>query len=71
MAKRKQLRPGDDLRVGSRVRYAMPGGLFDAVVIEDRGNIGMNGRRLLSIRPLSGYSEGPYVWPAEELIPAE
>jgi hypothetical protein len=71
MAKRKQLRRGDELRIGSRVRYRMPGGLFDAVVIEDRGDIGVNGRRLLSIRPLSEYSEGPYVWPAEELIPVE
>jgi hypothetical protein len=49
----------------------MPGGVFDAEVIEDRGYIGVNGRRLLAIRPLSGYSEGPYVWPAEELIPVE
>ncbi|HEX6745925.1 MAG TPA: hypothetical protein VF092_01320 [Longimicrobium sp.] len=70
MAKRKQ-RPGDQLRVGSRVRYQMPGGVFEAEVIEDRGDIGVNGRRLLGIRPLSGYSEGPYVWPAEELIPVE
>ena len=71
MPKRKHTRPGDDLRVGSRVRYRMPGGVFDAEVIEDRGYIGVNGRRLLAIRPLSGYSEGPYVWPAEELIPVE
>lgn len=71
MAKRKKLRPGDELTVGSRVFYRMPGGLFEAVVVEDRGDIGMNGRRLLEIRPLSEYSEGEIVWPAEELVPAE
>jgi hypothetical protein len=71
MAKRKELRPGDELTVGSRVRYRMPGGLFDAVVVEDRGDIGRNGRRLLGIRPLSEYAEGDIVWPAEELVPAE
>ena len=71
MAKRKELRPGDELKVGSRVRYRMPGGLFDAVVVEDRGDIGRNGRRLLGIRPLSEYAEGDIVWPAEELVPAE
>jgi len=71
MARRKKLRPGDELKVGSRVFYRMPGGLFEAVVIEDRGDIGVNGRRLLGIRPLSEYSEGDIVWPAEELLPAE
>lgn len=71
MAKRKELRPGDELRVGSRVRYRMPGGLFDAIVVEDRGDIGMNGRRLLGLRPLSEYSGGDIVWPAEELVPAD
>src|SRR6185295_15933495 len=71
MSKRKELRPGDEFRVGSRVRYQMPGGLFDAVVVEDRGDIGVKGRRLLGIRPLSEYSEGDIVWPAEELVPAD
>jgi len=71
MAKRKKLRPGDEIRVGNVVRYRMPGGLFDARVVEDRGDIGVNGRRLLQIRPLSPYAEGEIVWPAEELILAE
>ncbi|MEA2464129.1 MAG: hypothetical protein QOJ98_1876 [Acidobacteriota bacterium] len=71
MAKRKTQRPGDELRVGSRVRYRMPGGLFDAIVVEDRGDIGKNGRRLLGIRPLSEYSGGEIVWPAEELTLVE
>jgi len=71
MSKRKKLRPGDELQIGSRVRYPMPGGLFEAVVVEDRGDIGVNGRRLLRIRPLSEYSAGEIVWPAEDLTLAE
>jgi hypothetical protein len=71
MANQKQVRPGDELRVGSRVLYRMPGGLFKALVVEDRGDIGVNGRRLLGLRPLSEYAEGDFVWPAEELMLAE
>lgn len=70
MAGRKRVRPGDEFRVGSRVRYRMPGGLFEAEVVEDRGDIGVNGRRLLSIRPLVEFIDGPITWPAEELLPA-
>lgn len=71
MATRKRIRPGDELRVGSRVRYRMPGGLYEAEVVEDRGNLGVNGRRLLRIQPLGEYTDGPFTWPAEELLPAE
>jgi hypothetical protein len=71
MAQKKRSRPGDEIRVGSFVRYRMPGGLFDAEVVEDRGDIGVNGRRLLRLRPLSEYSGGDIVWPAEELTLAE
>lgn len=71
MATRKRIRPGDELRVGSRVRYRMPRGLYEAQVVEDRGNIGVNGRRLLRIQPLSEYMDGPFTWPAEELLLAE
>ena len=71
MAQRKKPRPGDEIRVGSLVRYRMPGGLFDARVVEDRGDIGVNGRRLLQLRPLSEYADGDIVWPAEELTLAE
>jgi len=71
VAKRKRLRPGDEFQVGSRVCYPRVGGMFEAVVVEDRGDIGVNGRRLLRIRPLSEYSGGDIVWPAEELTVAE
>ena len=71
MATRKRNRPGDEFRVGSRVRYRMPGGVHEAEVVEDRGNLGVNGRRLLRIKPLSEYTEGPFTWPAEELLAAE
>ena len=71
MAKRKLLRPGDEIRVGSLVRYRRAGGWADARVVEDRGDIGVNGRRLLQLRPLSEYADGDVVWPAEELTLAE
>lgn len=71
MVQRKTLRPGDEICVGAVVRYRMPGGLFAARVVEDRGDIGVNGRRLLQLRPLSEYADGELVWPAEELIVAE
>ena len=71
MSTPKKLRPGDEIQVGNLVRYRRPGGLAAARVVEDRGDIGVNGRRLLQIRPLSEYSDGDIVWPAEELILAE
>ena len=40
------------IRVGSRVVYRMPWGTMEAVVVEDRGNMGWKGARLMSIRPL-------------------
>jgi hypothetical protein len=71
LAQRKNRRPGDEIRVGSLVRYRMPGGFFEARVVEDRGDIGVNGRRLLQLRPLSEYADGDIVWPAEELTLTE
>ncbi|MEA2464130.1 MAG: hypothetical protein QOJ98_1877 [Acidobacteriota bacterium] len=37
--------------VGSRVLYHLPWGTMEAEVVEDRGNIGWKGRRILLIRP--------------------
>lgn len=71
MPRRKASRPGDDLRVGSIVRYRMPGGEYPAKVVEDLGDLGNNGRRLLMIQPLGEYEDGPFMWPAEELLPPE
>ena len=71
MPRRKTSRPGDELRVGSVVRYRMPGRVYPATVVEDLGNLGNNGRRLLMIQPLSEFNDGPFMWPAEELLPPE
>ncbi|HEX8695992.1 MAG TPA: hypothetical protein VF746_26490 [Longimicrobium sp.] len=50
MATKKGMpRPGDEIKVGDRVHYRTPYAAFDAVVIEDRGYIGVNGRRILGI----------------------
>jgi hypothetical protein len=31
----------------------------------------VNGRRLLRLRPLAEHMEGPFTWPAEELLAAD
>ncbi|HET7233014.1 MAG TPA: hypothetical protein VFJ16_23595 [Longimicrobium sp.] len=46
----------------------MPGGAYPATVVEDLGDLGVNGRRLVMIQPSSEYAEGPFMWPAEELL---
>lgn len=49
---------GSEIRVGSRVRYPMPGGSsFLLEVIEDRGNVGWRGRHILRVRRISEYPE--------------
>jgi hypothetical protein len=37
--------------VGSYVLYRLPWGTMKAEVIEDRGNLGWKGRRIMRIRP--------------------
>jgi hypothetical protein len=37
--------------VGSRVLYHLPWGAMEAEVVEDLGNIGWKGRRIIRIRP--------------------
>lgn len=49
MSSKKPVRPGDEIKVGDRVLYHLPYGTWKAVVIEDRGHIGVNGRRILRI----------------------
>ena len=59
--------------VGSHVLYHMPWGTMNAVVVEDRGNNGYKGRRLMSIRPLlEAVDEAePFEVPLERLTLAE
>jgi hypothetical protein len=57
-------------KYGDRVRYRFGDELLDAVVVEDRGNLGIGGRRLYGIRfymspDYIAYSEEP----AEDLVP--
>ena len=68
----KKSRSGE-IRVGSRVTFQMASGPMRAVVVEDRGNIGWNGRRLMSVRPLFEGVEDMDTWelPLEELTLAE
>ncbi len=53
---------GCGIRVGSRVRYSMPGGSsFLLEVIEDRGNVGWRGRYILRVRRISDYPELDFI----------
>jgi len=70
MARRKILRPGDEFRVGDRVRYPLPRGVLEAVIVRDDGDIGVNGRRMLLLRGLTEYMEDTFMSPAEILLPA-
>lgn len=45
---------GDEFRVGDLVRIRLAGTIYTARVVEDRGRIGVGGRRLLRIELLDG-----------------
>ena len=45
--------------VGSRVLYHLPWGAMEAEVVEDRGNVGWKGRRIMRIRPFLTAVEDP------------
>jgi hypothetical protein len=58
MAARKNgKRPAYRINVGDRVFWPTIGGGFSGQVIEDRGHIGILGRRVLQIRTDSEYEE--------------
>ena len=71
--KKRPDRPGDEIKVGNRVRLQMPGGPWEAVVVDDYGDIGVNGRRLVSVRPFitAVPDPEPFDWPAVELTLVE
>ncbi len=50
-------RSGDRIRVGSRVAWQTPYTRFEAMVIEDRGNLGVNGRRIWRILTFATYPD--------------
>jgi hypothetical protein len=50
-------RPCFKICVGSRVAWQTPYTRFEGVVIEDRGNVGKNGRRLYRIRSFDEYED--------------
>ena len=63
----------ETMRVSSRVVYHMPWGTLDAVVVEDRGNVGWRGRRIMRIRPITeyDYDSDPFDVPAADLTLAD
>jgi hypothetical protein len=54
------------INVGDRVRYRTVGGGFRAEVIEDRGHLGVGGRRMLQIRTLSEVEGAGVEFPVPE-----
>jgi len=52
MPSKRPSRRGDEIRAGDLVSWPVPWGSIDARVVEDRGNIGVRGRRLVRIRTL-------------------
>jgi hypothetical protein len=45
------------IKVGSRVAWQTPYTRYEAVVTEDRGNLGVNGRRIWRVRTLATYPD--------------
>lgn len=70
---RRSQNGAETMRVGSRVVYHMPWGTLDAEVVEDRGNVGWKGRRIVRIRPITEYEydSEPFDVPAADLTPAD
>lgn len=65
--KKNGRRPVYRINVGDRVFYpTYGGGGFRAEVIEDRGPLGVGGRRMLQIRVLSEYEEARVDFPVPE-----
>jgi hypothetical protein len=58
------------LKVGDRVKMIAGSLQFPALVVEDRGNIGVGGRQLIGIRRLRvpAYMVGPYEVAAEDVV---
>ena len=54
---RKKRSPDNAITVGSYVSFEINGNVFHAEVVEDRGNVGYQGRRVLRIRTCKEYEE--------------
>ena len=59
---------GDRLKVGGRVRFRFGGRQVTGVIVEDRGPIGVGGRRLYTVRArLDSTVESTFEIPAHDL----
>ena len=60
-------------RVGQRVALQFPGGAMPGEVVEDRGNVGWQGRHILRVRRVSEYEEerDTFEIPAEAVTPLD
>jgi hypothetical protein len=64
---RKAKTPPPNYRVGDRVRFHFPSQTAEGVIVEDRGGLGVGGRRLYGIRFRWGDEESYIELPEEEM----
>jgi hypothetical protein len=71
MTKRATTSQEQEYRVGDRVRMDWGGHEIEGTVVEDRGNLGVGGRRILRVHfRFDDYDEDTFEVPAEDLRPA-
>lgn len=71
MSAKRRKRTKEELKVGDAVKVKFGGSEVMATIIEDRGNIGIRGRRMVRIRISFGPDdEIAFDLPAEELVRA-
>lgn len=71
MAAKRRKHVGDTLKVGDQVKVAFGRDELIGTIVEDRGNIGVRGRRILRVRVnLEHDNDFTFESPAEELTPA-
>jgi hypothetical protein len=66
----KKKPPPPKYRVGDRVRFHFPMDTVEGVITEDRGGLGVGGRRLYGIRFMWGEEDSYIELPEEEMEPA-
>lgn len=71
MSRKQRTRAKDELEVGDAVKVAFGGRQVMGTIIEDRGYIGVRGRRMVRVRiSLGPDDEIAFDLPAEELVRA-
>jgi len=71
MARQAATREDQQYRVGDRVRMDWGGHEIEGTIVEDRGDLGVGGRRILRVHfKFDEYDESTFEVPAADLRPA-